>query len=105
MKDRYEKLVRDLIPEIIIRQGDNPITKILNDEEYFNALNAKLNEEVAEYSDGYDIEELADIIEVIYAILDYKGISKDEFERLRAKKYNERGGFLEKICLLEVERN
>ena len=104
MKDVYNKLVRDKIPEIIVAQGDIPVTKTLNDVEYFQALNLKLQEEVAEYLDGFCIEEIADVLEVIHAIIKYKGISFDEIEQVRKKKNNERGGFNKKISLIEVER-
>ena len=104
MKDIYNKLVRDKIPEIIAGKGDIPKTKVLGDEEYYQALNQKLKEEVAEYFENCDIEELADIVEVILAIVKYRGVSEGDFEGMRLKKYNERGGFDERICLVDVER-
>jgi len=104
MKDIYNKLVRDKIPEIIVGKGDNPKVRVMDNEEYYQALNQKLKEEAAEYFENYDIEELADIAEVILAIVKYKGVSQRDFEEIRLKKYNERGGFDEKICLVEVER-
>ena len=104
MKDVYNKLVRDKIPEIIVAQGDTPVTKILNDAEYFQALNLKLQEEVVEYLNGFCIEEIADVLEVIHAILKCKGTSFDKIEQIRKKKNDERGGFNKKISLIEVER-
>ena len=104
MKNIYNKLVRDKIPEIITANGDIPVTIELDDAEYFQALNLKLQEEVEEYLDGFSIEELADVLEVIYAIIDYNEVSYYELERTRKNKYNERGGFKKKISLVEVKR-
>ena len=99
----YNKLVRDKIPEII--KGDEKIckTRILSDEEYIAALEAKLNEEVAEYQADKNLEELADVLEVLQAICIARGYSLEELEALRAKKSNERGGFADKIFLEYVE--
>ena len=104
MVEKYDKLVRDKIPEIIKSQGDCPKIEILDDKDYFNALNQKLTEEVAEYLEKYSIEELADILEVIYAIAGHKGLTLDELEHIRLKKHKERGGFDNKISLAEVKR-
>ena len=105
MIDDYNKLVRDKIPEIIQKNGDIPKIKLLDDEEYFNALSQKLKEEVDEYLDNYSIDELADIMEVIHAIVRYKGLTIDELEHTRLKKCNECGGFDGKIYLVEVWRS
>ena len=104
MKDVYGKLVRDKIPEIIVANGDVPVMRVLDDDEYARALNAKLQEEVAEYLDGFCAEELADILEVIRAIIEQMGMLYEEVERIRKKKCDERGGFHKKISLVEVER-
>ena len=103
MKKTYHKLVRDKIPDIISEKGDVPVTRILDDDEYFHALHAKLQEEVGEYLDGFCVEELADILEVIRAIIAHKKLTYDEVEQIRKNKHRERGGFLEKISLVEVE--
>lgn len=102
--DKYNKLVRDKIPEIIKQQGDFPKVETLDDKEYFNALNQKLREEVAEYLENFNVDELADIAEVIHALVKYKGMTLHEFENIRLKKHNERGGFDDRISLVEVER-
>jgi len=103
--EKYDKLVRDKIPEIIKLKGDIPSVEILCDEQYFHALNRKISEEVAEYLEDYSVNELADIIEVIYAIVKYKGLSLHEFEQIRLKKCEERGGFDNRISLVDVRRN
>ena len=95
----YNKLVRDNIPEIMIKNGANPVTRILNDEEYLKELNKKLSEEVNEYLESENIEEIADIEEVLIAILNIKGISKDKLEEIRKDKCAKRGAFDKKIFL------
>lgn len=98
----YNKLVRDRIPEIIIKAGKEPITSVLTDEEYIKMLDKKLNEECAEYQADKNIEELADMLEVIIAITKARGYSLNELERIRAEKADKRGGFEQKIFLKEV---
>ncbi|MCI9287616.1 MAG: nucleoside triphosphate pyrophosphohydrolase [Clostridia bacterium] len=99
----YNKLVRDRIPEIIKSEGRNVKIKILNDEEYRCELNKKLQEEVKEYIEDNNIEELADIVEVIYGILNSMDVSIEEFEKVRKDKAEKRGAFKEKIFLEEAE--
>ena len=103
MKKVYNKLVRDRIPEIIRKSGAECKTEILTDESYLMMLEAKLDEELAEYHKDQNIEELADIYEVIRALAEAKGYTVDDLESVRAKKYEERGGFKEKILLIETE--
>lgn len=98
----YNKLVRDKIPQIIEHSGKVCICETLSDEQYIAKLNEKLLEEVQEYFETGSVEELADIGEVMHAILAHKGVNIEEFHRLRMKKHNERGGFSEKILLKEV---
>lgn len=99
----YNKLVRDKIPEIIEGNGEKPVTRILNDEEYLKELNTKLQEEVSEYFADGNVEELADIVEVVYGLLDAKGVSLEEFEKIRIGKVKKRGAFKERIYLESVE--
>ena len=99
------KLVRDKIPEIILKDNELPSTRILNDEEYIQELNKKLQEEVNEYLEAENIEEMVDILEVIRAILDYKGVTYEEIEEKRIKKATKRGAFKEKIYLEKVLQN
>jgi len=98
----YNKLVRDRIPEIIEASGKTCIWVTLSDERYIELLNKKLQEEVTEYLESGTVEELADIGEVMHAILDYKGIPLEEFQRVRNEKLQERGGFAKRILLKEV---
>ena len=99
----HNKLVRDRIPEIIEKSGKTCVTHILSEEEYIAALETKLNEEVAEYQADKNLEEMADVLEVLQALCVAKGYSLDELEGMRKKKVEERGGFKEKIFLEYVE--
>lgn len=99
----YNKLIRDRIPEIIEASGKKANIEIMNDSDYLKALNSKLQEELDEYNEDQDVNELADLIEVAYAIIEHKGMSIDEFEQIQVKKKEERGGFKEKLLLLSVE--
>lgn len=101
----YNKLVRDNIPEIILKDNELPVTRILNDEEYLNELNKKLLEEVKEYLEDNNIEEMVDILEVIRAIIKYKGSSFKEIEDKRKKKALKRGTFKKKVYLEKVLQN
>ena len=98
----YNKLVRDKIPAIIEQSGKKAICQTLSDEEYIKQLNTKLLEEVNEYYESGSLEELADIGEVMHAILSYKNISIEEFQKARMDKLEQRGGFKDKIFLKEV---
>jgi len=93
----YNKLVRDKIPEIIKEKGDLAETRELSDLEYLKELNKKLKEEVVEYLEDNNVEELADIVEVIYGILNAKNVSLDEFEKIRKDKVDKRGAFNKNI--------
>lgn len=99
----YNKLVRDRIPEIIEKDGRKVKTRILNDEEYRKQLNKKLQEEVKEYLEDNNVEELADIVEVVYGILNSMNVTIDEFEKVRKNKKEKNGGFEKKIYLEEAE--
>ena len=98
----YNKLVRDKIPQIIKDSGNECICETLSDEEYRRMLNEKLVEEAMEYAKTGDIEELADMGEVMHAILDYKNTSLEEFQKIRMEKLQARGGFKDRILLKEV---
>lgn len=99
----YNKLVRDKIPEIIERNGEKCKIRVLADDEYLKELNKKIKEEVKEYLESGEIEELADIEEVLRAILDVKKCSYQEFEQMRIAKVEKRGAFKNKIFLESAE--
>jgi len=98
---KYNKLVRDRIPEIIKEKGGNPVTHIADDAEYWTKLKEKLTEEVKEFLESETEEELADIEEVLKTIYEYRNIDPAKIEALRKKKSEERGGFKNKIILDE----
>ena len=98
----YNKLVRDRIPEIIEAFGNECKTAVLSDEDYIKMLDAKLDEELAEYHKDQNIEELADLLEVIQAATIARGYTLEELEAVRAKKAEKRGGFEKKILLIET---
>lgn len=91
------KLVRDKIPQIIIADGRTPIVRTLSDEEYLSELDRKLNEEVEEYQADKSLEEMADVLEVLFAICEARGHSVDELMEVRDKKREKRGGFRDKV--------
>lgn len=102
---KYDKLVRDRIPEIIEESGKHCETRILSKEEHFEYLNKKLGEELNEYLESGDIEELVDLEEVLRGILFLKGIDYQEFDAIRQKKFDERGGFEKGIALLRTYKD
>jgi predicted house-cleaning noncanonical NTP pyrophosphatase (MazG superfamily) len=100
---KYNKLVRDKIPEIIKNKGEFSKTHIATDDEYWQLLLTKLNEEAEEYSKDPNLSELADILEVINAIIEFKNVDINELEKLRLKKKEDRGGFSNRIVLEEAD--
>lgn len=102
----YNKLVRDLIPDIIEESGNECRTRILSDDEYLKMLDLKLDEELAEHHKDQNIEELTDLLELIRAAAIARGYTIDELETTRAEKAKKRGGFEKKIFLIDVnEKN
>ena len=98
----YNKLVRDRIPEIIEADGNTCTAEILSDRQYMEMLDAKLNEELAEYQESKSLEELADLLEVMQAVVRARGWTWEQLEQVRKGKVAQRGGFEKKILLKEV---
>src|SRR3972149_1901732 len=98
---KYNKLVRDKIPEYIKSKGGVPITHIADDAEYWQKLKEKLLEEIEEFNKDESVEELADIFEVLDAIAEYKKFDRSEVEMIKNNKADARGKFREKIILDE----
>lgn len=98
---KYNKLVRDKIPEYIRSKGGIPIIHIADNGEYWEKLKEKLQEEIKEFFENEVLEEMADIQEVIEAICVYKNFSKENIDLERRKKNEERGMFKKKIILEE----
>lgn len=99
---QYNKLVRDLIPDIIAASGKTCTVSILFDADYITMLDAKLNEELAEYQESKSMEELADLLEVIRAVAAARGSSIDKVELIRQEKATKRGGFEKRLLLTKV---
>ena len=102
---QYNKAIRDKIPEIIQKDGHSCNVKTLSDEKFLEQLEKKLSEELAEYQNDKNPEELADILEVIYRIAQLKGVSKEELEKIRIKKSEERGGFEKNLFLIDTSKS
>lgn len=103
----YNKLVRDRIPEIIARSGRTFTLKVLDEEEYKRELQKKVREELAEYmgalSNQDAVEELADLLELVHALASVHGFTVEELEEVRSEKMEQRGGFQERLFLIDVE--
>ena len=95
----YNKLIRDKIPEIIAAKGEKAETHIANDAEFLEKAKEKLGEEVAEFLESGEAEELADLLEVIYAIASSLGVPAEELNIIRQEKLDKRGGFDKKVIL------
>lgn len=104
----YNKLVRDKIPAVISEAGKTCETDFLDDNTYLKELNVKLKEELEEFKSASQDEvagEIADVIEVLYAIAATKGFSEEDIERIRIQKKDKRGGFKDKVFLKTVTEN
>lgn len=100
---RYDKLVRDRIPEIIEADGRSPKVRIVTGEELHSYLDRKLDEEVSEFRSDRNLEELADIMEVLFALAEGLGYTEEELIALRERKKADRGGFSKGIVLEQTE--
>ena len=98
----YDKLIRDKIPEIIEQSGKKCIVEVMDNDTYIEYLDQKLNEELAEYHQDKSIEELADLLEVMYAVVVARGYSVEELERKRLDKAEKCGAFEKRLLLKSV---
>lgn len=99
---KYDKLIRDRIPEIIEKNGQTARIRRLSNEEYLVKLDEKLDEELAEYHADGSVEELADLLEVIYAAARARGCTAEKLDEIRREKVEKRGAFEKKLLLEEV---
>lgn len=98
---RYDKLVRDKIPELIKGKGEVCLSHVANDGEYWAKLKEKLVEEAEEFRSAPSVAEFADILEVLEAILAHTKFDRNEIRAVKEKKVAERGGFKNRIILEE----
>jgi predicted house-cleaning noncanonical NTP pyrophosphatase (MazG superfamily) len=96
----FNKLVRDKIPAVISQAGAKPFMRKLDAGDYTASLHRKLDEEVAEFHEAGNGEELADILEVLLALAADLGISPEELKQIYEKKHGQRGGFQERLLLI-----
>ena len=101
----HNKAIRDKIPEIIAESGKKCNTKQLDDESFLAEIEKKLIEEVNEYSESKDVEELADLLEVIYRISELRGVNSDELDEIRKDKAEKRGKFDSNLFLIDSEKS
>ena len=99
----YHKAIRDKIPEIIEKSGNKPNVKTLSDDEFLIELEKKLVEELNEYQESKNVEELVDIMEVIYRIASLRGKSSEQLDEIRKGKSSERGAFEKNLFLLSTD--
>lgn len=97
----YNKAIRDKIPQIIAESGKTCNVKELSDDEFLDALEQKLSEEVLEYQKDLDVGELADVLEVVFRIAELRGISKQQLEQIRIDKTQKRGAFENNLFLID----
>lgn len=100
---KYDKLVRDKIPQIIAATGQTCKIRILDREEYIQKLDEKLCEELAEYQESKSMEELADLLEVMEAVAEARGFCWQDVLTVRAEKKEKRGGFQKRLLLEYVK--
>jgi predicted house-cleaning noncanonical NTP pyrophosphatase (MazG superfamily) len=100
---KLPKLVRDNIPDIIRADNREPVTRILSEDEYVGELEKKLQEEVTEYIIDKNIEELADILEVVYALASTLDATPEEVEMVRLNKKQKNGAFNNRILLDKIK--
>lgn len=100
----YNKAIRDKIPEIIQKSGYDYNIKTLSDDEFLSKLEEKLVEELEEYQESRSVEELVDILEVIYRISELKGTTKTQLDELKEKKLQERGAFKDNLFLIDTTK-
>ncbi|KMN47077.1 nucleoside triphosphate pyrophosphohydrolase [Bacillus sp. LK2] len=105
----YNKLIRDKSPQIIKNNGKTPTTRTLNENEYIKEICKKTGEELTEYLEAktkpHKLEELSDLLELINALAEYEGTTLEEINNIRKKKADERGGFSNRVFLIEVTDN
>lgn len=105
-KRRYNLLVRDKVPQAIIDGGDKPYYYVIEkDEDYRAALDDKLDEELVDYQVTKELAELADVLEVLHAIVEAEGATFEELDQMRLAKRERRGGFSKRYLLEMIDES
>ena len=99
----HNKAIRDKIPEIIKESGNTCNIKKLSDTEFLVELEKKLEEETKEYLQSKSVEELVDILEVVYGISKLRGMTIERLEEIRQEKVQKRGGFEKNLFLVDTD--
>ncbi|MBD3251502.1 phosphoribosyl-ATP pyrophosphohydrolase [Candidatus Uhrbacteria bacterium] len=101
---QYNKLVRHKVPELIRGKGEKvEFRPVKNDEEYWKLLKQKLIEEANEFQKDESIDELTDLIEVLYAICAHQGVRKEDLIRVRKERKERRGGYEQRVYLVAAQ--
>lgn len=103
MKRTYNKLVRDKMPELIRESGRTFTSRLLENEEYFQALIDKVIEEMDDYRQSGNEEELADVYEALDCLMRYKNYEPLHMDYLKLMRREARGSFEKRILLEDVE--
>lgn len=105
----YDKLVRDLVPRLYEKQGKTCLTEQLENEEYASYLIKALDSEIFDFKKAFEgeddelaVKKMADLVQVLYAILDLIGVEHSSFEKIRLAEVQKLGGYDNHILLKEV---
>ena len=98
----YDKLIRDKIPEIIENAGKKYEIHKADQKEYIKKLLLKVEEELAEFKEEPSIAEMADLFEVLDAIIDYYDFNREDIKNYQENKRKERGAFKKQLILEKV---
>ena len=99
----FNKLVRDRIPDIIRKNNETPVVRTMDKDEFIRELDRKLDEEILEFRADRNLEELADILEVVYALAENLGHTRQELVEIYTRKHEKRGGFQDRVYLISKE--
>jgi predicted house-cleaning noncanonical NTP pyrophosphatase (MazG superfamily) len=105
---KYNKLIRDRIPEIIKADGWKPKIRVLKNSEFFNAVKKKLQEEAGELMKAKSkkeiLNEIIDIQELLDVLIHEIGVTKKQSKKMQDRKKKERGGFKKRVFLISEEK-
>lgn len=106
MRQEYDKLIRDLIPQHIEASGKDYQVEAMEEDEFRQALRDKLVEEATEAAEASPeslVTELADLLEVMDVLMQAEGLTREQVEQEQARRRQDRGGFERRLKLLWTE--